>query len=106
MPLDGVDVMSSRRGAHPDSDKRIQNKTVGYEKHLCNGPGKIGEALGLNLSFDGASLLQQPFELKPRDVAIAELLCGPRINITKAVDIAWRWGHGQFRQYLSKPFKD
>ena len=79
-PTHGVPAMRRRRGLH---DERL----------LCSGPGKLTEALGVDLSLNGADLLAPPFELSDRDSAQAEteITASPRIGITKAADLPWRY---------------
>jgi DNA-3-methyladenine glycosylase len=53
--------------------------------------------------FNGMPLNKFPFELisakKPADV-----ICGPRIGISKAVDVPWRFGLSG-SPFLSRPFR-
>jgi DNA-3-methyladenine glycosylase len=70
--------MRARRGARADAD-------------LCSGPGKLTEALGIGLESNGADLLAEPFELLDRDGEVPEVVAGPRVGITKAVDRPWRF---------------
>ena len=89
-PLVGLDVMRARRQHH---DERL----------LCAGPGRVGQALGVTRAHDGLSLLAPPFELKPATEPPA-LVVGPRIGISKAVDVPWRFGL-QGSRFLSRPFR-
>jgi len=92
-PTDGLDTMRERRGLQ--------------EVHLlCAGPGRVGQALGITRSLDGAALDAWPFELLPHEqggkrLAIAR---GPRIGISKAADVPWRFGLKGSR-FLSRPFR-
>ena len=88
-PTDGIELMRARRGL---TDIRA----------LCSGPGKLGQALGIDRSLDGKPLSRKPFRLIPGP-APAELLIGPRIGITKAADIPWRFGL-KGSNFLSKRF--
>jgi DNA-3-methyladenine glycosylase len=60
---------------------------------LCSGPGKLGQALGLRLDDDGAPLAGPDLAVYApargwRDV---EVVAGPRIGISKAVELPWRF---------------
>ena len=78
-PIDGLEIMRERRG-RPD-------------RQLADGPGKLCQALGIDLVHDGIDLLGN------RHVAILDdgtpppvaPLTGPRVGITKAVDLPWRF---------------
>ena len=78
-PLEGLDVMRARRGLERFED-------------LCSGPGKLSQALGLSLDHNGTSLLAGPIELHPPGPGARRVdhVIGPRIGITKAVDLPWR----------------
>ncbi|WP_430306461.1 DNA-3-methyladenine glycosylase [Rhizobium sp. 0TCS1.26] len=69
---------------------------------LCAGPGRLAQALGIDIGLDGASIEQPPFRLELRQSEPA-IVCGPRIGITKAVDLPWRFGL-QGSPHLSKRF--
>jgi DNA-3-methyladenine glycosylase len=79
-PLDGVASMRARRGAVPDGE-------------LCNGPGKLTQALGIELGENGTDLAAGPVRVLPRPAGrpVPELIAGPRIGITKAVELPWRF---------------
>ena len=65
--------------------------------------GKLAQALGVTIKHNGLALDRPPFELRAR-VGKPEIITGPRIGITKAVDAPWRYGLKGSR-FLSKPFK-
>lgn len=78
-PTAGIEKMRGRRGERPDRD-------------LCSGPGKLTEALGIGLEQNDADLMHDPFQLLgPAADWRAEVLTGPRIGITKAVERPWRF---------------
>jgi DNA-3-methyladenine glycosylase len=89
-PTDGLQEMHERRGLE---DERL----------LCAGPGRLCEALAITRQHDGMALDAPPFRLGARKREV-EIVRGPRIGITKAVDQPWRYGLKGSR-YLSKPFK-
>lgn len=89
-PTTGLAAMRRRRGL---SDERL----------LCSGPGRLCEALGISGAHNGLSLTAPPFEIFAGDDRVAEVVAGPRIGITKAVDLPWRYGEKGSR-FLSMPF--
>jgi DNA-3-methyladenine glycosylase len=89
-PVAGLDRMRERRGTED-------------EWLLCSGPGKLTQALGVTRAQNGASLALAPFELAPAPPGI-EVVTGPRIGISKAVDVPWRFGLAGSR-YVSRPFR-
>jgi DNA-3-methyladenine glycosylase len=89
-PTAGIESMRARRGERPDRD-------------LCSGPGKLTEALGIGLDANDADLSQDPFLLLPPDEDWSgEVLTGPRIGITKAVERPWRFCAAD-SPYVSRP---
>jgi len=89
-PTDGLDEMRARRGLE---DRRL----------LCSGPGRLCQALGVTRDHDGLPLDRPPFELRsPRGEV--DLVVGPRIGITKAVEHQWRYGLAG-SPYLSRPIR-
>jgi DNA-3-methyladenine glycosylase len=91
-PTEGIELMRERRG---------RDET----EQLCSGPGKLSEALGVDLSLNGDDLLAPPFELTERDPDSAELeiTASPRIGITKAADLPWRYCIAGSR-FVSRPW--
>ncbi len=81
-PLSGLDLMREARAAA----KR--------DRDLASGPGKLSQAMGLDRSFDGADLVTMD-----RGVSIVsdgtpppvDPVVSPRIGISKAVYLPWRW---------------
>ena len=104
VPAVGIDIMAERRSEAADAERAIRERTKGYEKKLCKGPCNVGEALGLYALLDGASLFKPPFRVL-RPVSPPRLLLnGPRINVRRDTHRPWRWGHPDYRAWLSAPF--
>jgi DNA-3-methyladenine glycosylase len=74
------------------------------ERLLCSGPGKLGQALGITRAkHNGARLDRPPFQVLARE-SKPELVTGPRIGISKAAELPWRYGM-MGSKFLSKPFR-
>lgn len=73
------------------------------DRLLCAGPGRVCEALGITGAHNGLALDKPPFALMRRAADVA-IVTGPRIGISKAVDLPWRYGLKGSR-FLSKPFR-
>ena len=90
-PLSGLELMYTRRGAG-GSGRRPAGRPL--DRHeLCSGPGKLTQALGVELRLNGSSLASGPVRLlaRTREWADGEILAGPRVGITKAVELPWRF---------------
>jgi DNA-3-methyladenine glycosylase len=79
-PLDGIAEMYARRA-------------VGREQELCSGPGKLTQALGIDLAENGGDLYKGPVFIRPRPSAWREpiIVVDTRVGITKAVELPWRF---------------
>ena len=75
-PRHGLPLMQARRGLD----------TV---RLLCSGPGRLCQALGVTAALDGRPLDAPPFALF--EGTAGAVAAGPRIGITKGVDIPWRF---------------
>jgi len=77
-PLAGLDLMRARRGDVPD-------------RLLCAGPARLTQALGLAGAHNALDLLAGPLLLLGHPDGVADVVCGPRIGISQAVDLPWRF---------------
>ena len=89
-PVHGLEAMRSRRGLE---DERL----------LCAGPGRLCEALGVTRAHDGRPLDRPPFDLRPAPPGV-EVVVGPRIGISVATDLPWRYAAAGSR-FLSRPLR-
>ena len=93
-PTEGIAEMQRRRGTE---DPRL----------LCSGPGRVGQALGVDAGCNGQSLGGPAFRLLDGAGSAGDkpsaVLAGPRIGISKAADVPWRFGAAG-SPFLSKPF--
>lgn len=77
VPLVGEETMVNRRGRRD---------------HLADGPGKLTQALGVTGEHNGSSVLDGRVRLLPGDAPPSGTVAAtPRIGITRAVDLPWRF---------------
>ena len=88
-PAHGLGEMRARRG-------------VDELRLLCSGPGRLCQALGVTREHDCLPVDRPPFQLHSRD-AEPQIVTGPRIGITRAADLPWRYGLAG-SCYLSRGF--
>ena len=79
-PVDGIELMRSRRG-------------IWQIERLCSGPGKLTQALGIELRDNGTDLARGPVAISGRPAAWrnVQVAVDQRIGITKAVELPWRF---------------
>jgi DNA-3-methyladenine glycosylase len=79
-PIAGLDAMRERRGLHA-------------VEQLCSGPGKLTQALGIELGHNEGDLIRGPVRLGPRPPGWEDVepVTGMRVGITKAADLEWRF---------------
>jgi DNA-3-methyladenine glycosylase len=92
-PAEGIAAMQERRRLESIRD-------------LCSGPGKLTQALGIELSDNGADLARGPVRITPRPETWreVEVTVDRRIGITKAVELPWRFCASGSR-FLSRPVR-
>lgn len=76
-PTHGLAEMRRRRG---DVVDRV----------LCAGPGRLAQALGISGGDGGLSIDRPPFAMNAPDEQ-PDVVTTPRIGITKAADLPWRY---------------
>ena len=71
-------------------EQQRRRRNVEGVRALCSGPGKLCQALGITREHDGLPLDRTPFRLEPRS-EVPEITTGPRIGITRAAELSWRY---------------
>jgi DNA-3-methyladenine glycosylase len=74
-PLEGLDLMAERRG-------RLD---------LCTGPGKLAQALGIELSHDGHDLTHEPLIIRWGDPPKGEIISTHRVGISRGTELPFRY---------------
>ncbi len=90
-PVSGLEAMRARRGLDRVLD-------------LCSGPGKLTQALGIDLELNGTRVGER-VEILPRPAGAADprVVTGERIGITRAVELPWRFCDADSR-CVSRPW--
>jgi DNA-3-methyladenine glycosylase len=76
-PVEGIELMGARRGR-----ERLED--------LCSGPGKLAQALAIDLAHNGGDLGRGPVTIEPGPGGF-EIEATRRIGITHAVELPWRF---------------
>lgn len=77
-PRWGIELMRRRRG----------DRALG---ELCSGPGKLTVAIGVDMRHNEAPLVEAPFLLAAPEGRRPALVAGPRIGISRATELPWRF---------------
>jgi DNA-3-methyladenine glycosylase len=95
-PIEGVELMRARRGIRRS------------DRELCNGPGKLVQAMGMSRADDGADLVSGALGiyapvLDRRDgrLSAREIATSARIGITRSADLPLRY-YVRGNAYVSK----
>lgn len=75
-PLEGVPLMVRRRGR---------------DDGLCNGPGKLAQALGVSVALDGHHLTGGRLVILPGEEPAGEIVSTTRIGISRGTELPWRY---------------
>lgn len=75
-PGEGLELMQGRRGRG---------------SALCNGPGKLTQAFGITLDYDGNDLTNGKLGIRWGEPPEGEIISSPRIGITRGTDLPWRY---------------
>jgi DNA-3-methyladenine glycosylase len=93
--VEGVELACHRRRSAPGRD-------------LARGPARLCQALGINLSHNGADLRQRGLTLRPaaEPADPADIRTGPRVGLRHAADRPWRfWLTGEPSVSVYRPAK-
>jgi DNA-3-methyladenine glycosylase len=102
---DGVPEAALVRALEPTEGLELQRERRGVAdtRALSSGPGKLCQALGVTGEHDGLALDAAPFRLEERD-GVPEIVTGPRVGITQATELSWRYGLAGSR-FVSRAFR-
>lgn len=87
-PSYGLELMKNRRG-------------IVLLPHLTNGPAKLVQALGIKVMLNGSMINTMSLKLEP-GLKPRQVMQAPRIGISKAVDVPWRF-YIKGNRFVSRP---
>ncbi|HEX9480484.1 MAG TPA: DNA-3-methyladenine glycosylase [Solirubrobacteraceae bacterium] len=99
-PVAGLELMRRRRSRRPRADEAEAGSVRSEDgsgaramadRELCSGPGRLAQALGIELGENGTSLVRGPVRVLPRERRAPEIVASTRIGITKAAALPWRF---------------
>jgi DNA-3-methyladenine glycosylase len=89
---EGVPEAVLVRALEPTAGIPLQRRRRRTEelRGLCSGPGKLCQALAITREHDGLPLDRAPFRLEERSEP-PRIVTAPRIGITRATELSWRY---------------
>lgn len=98
-PFMGLEQMCLRRGIV----RRVESSSI---KGVADGPGKLTQAMGIDLRFDGLNFFTKNYKIIDcgRKLATQEIAVSARIGISKAADLPLRF-YIKAARGLSRPHK-
>lgn len=90
---DGIAQAVLLRGGIPAAGVDVMERRRRRATHLTDGPGKLGQALGLTVAESGLPIDGRVVSLRPGEPPL-HVRATPRVGISKAVDRPWRFTAG------------
>lgn len=86
VPLEGIDTMAGNRALHFTRDSQSP-------RALLSGPGKLTQALGVNMSHNGRTFFEDDLKIVDlgKEVPAHEIAESPRVGISKATEKRYRF---------------
>ncbi len=79
------------RALRPSVGEDLMERRRGRARDLCNGPGRLTQALGVDLSYDGRDLTSGSLTISEGDAVPEGIVETTRIGITRGTDLPWRY---------------
>jgi DNA-3-methyladenine glycosylase len=88
---EGVGSAVLIRALRPSVGEILMERRRGRARDLCNGPGRLTQALGVDLSYDGQDLISGSLTISPAAAPPECIVETTRIGITRGIDLPWRY---------------
>ncbi len=87
----GVGSAVLLRALRPVEGRNLMERRRGRKIHLCDGPGRLTQALGVELFQDGQSMTDGAISISYGELPDEEIISTTRIGITRGADLPWRY---------------
>jgi DNA-3-methyladenine glycosylase len=88
---EGVGSAVLIRALRPIEGRALMVRRRGRETGLCSGPGRLTQALGIDLAKDGHDLTGGDLSISRGEPPDGEILATTRIGITRGAELPWRY---------------
>jgi DNA-3-methyladenine glycosylase len=104
-PIEGIELMTLRRSSHQRTGLSISLKRNLLIKDLCNGPGKLAQAMGFNkMMHDGLVLFEcEDVFLESYKAYQKNIIQTTRIGITQGAELPYRFLVADHPSVSAKP---
>ena len=79
------------RALRPLEGRKLMVRRRGRSWGLCNGPGRLTQALGIDLTMDGHDLTGGDLTIAMGEPPTGEIVATTRVGITRGADLPWRY---------------
>jgi len=88
---EGVGSAVLIRALRPLEGQALMVRRRGRRTSLCDGPGRLTQALGVDLAKDGHDLTGGDLSISKGEPPEGELVATTRVGITRGVELPWRY---------------
>jgi DNA-3-methyladenine glycosylase len=88
---EGVGSAVLIRALRPSAGEDLMERRRGRGRDLCNGPGRLTQALGVDLAYDGQDLTSGSLTISDGGAPPKSVVETTRIGITRGTDLPYRY---------------
>src|SRR5215212_4757789 len=88
---EGVGSAVLIRALRPAAGAALMERRRGRPRDLCNGPGRLTQALGVDLTLDGQDITSGNLIISGRKASPGEIVETTRIGISRGTELPWRY---------------
>lgn len=88
---EGVGSAVLIRALRPHQGLEIMSRRRNRSTHICDGPGRLTQALGIELDQDGSDLTNGPLYILWGDAPEGKIVSTTRIGISRGTELPWRY---------------